>query len=104
MARKILKLKIFQVKGDFKSMYAAQHWIKEQGYDYGSSSGMQPVAVMKGDYYSYGLPHKWKNFTVKQINSVHGIMTGDHRDGPVTVIIYETLTPLDSSIIFKPQN
>jgi hypothetical protein len=89
MARKIIKQQTFKVDGTFQSMCAAQAWIKEQGYSYGSSSAVEPVAVMKGDYYSYGLPEKMKNFTASQKNSVHGIMTGDHREGPVTVYLYE---------------
>ncbi len=89
MARKIIEQKEFKVDGDFQSMYAAQHWLKDNGYDYGSTSALEPTAVMKGDYYSYGLPHKMKNFTAKEKSIVHGIITGDMRNGAVTVYLYE---------------
>lgn len=89
MPRKIAIQKTFKVEGTFKSMYAAQKFANDNGYGYGSTSAMHPTALMKGDYYSYGLPHKMKNFTKQQISQVHGIMKGDMRDGPVTVIIYE---------------
>ena len=89
MKRPIIKQATFKVEGTFQSMYAAQRWVKEQGYGYGSSSAMHPTAVMKGDYHSYDLPEKMKNFTQKEKNNVHGIITGDMRDGPVTVFIYQ---------------
>ena len=88
MAKKIIQEKTFKVPGTFQSMYAAQRWVKENGYSYGSTSAMQPTAVMKGDYYSYILPEKMKNFTAKEKASVHGIIFGDMREGPVTVHIY----------------
>ncbi len=89
MKKKIAEQKEFKAEGTFQSMYAAQRWLKENGYDYGSNSATQPTAVMKGNYYDYNLPHKMKNFTAKQKNSVHGIITGDMREGPVFVTIYE---------------
>jgi hypothetical protein len=51
MKREIIKQDTFKVDGTFKSMYAAHSWVKEQGYDYGSSCFGHPNAVMKGDYY-----------------------------------------------------
>ena len=86
--KKIKLTKSFKEEGTFQSMYAAQKWVKEQGYTYGSNSAIEPTAIMQGDYYSYNLPHKMKNFTAKEKRSVHGIMQGDIREGPVTVIIY----------------
>ena len=87
--KKAKEVKKFDIPGTFESMYAAQHWLTEKGYGYGSSSCGYPVAVMKGDYYDYGLPHKMKNFTAKEIASVHGQITGNLREGPVTVTLYE---------------
>jgi hypothetical protein len=86
----IIKQQTFQVPGTFESMYAAQAWIKSLGYDYGSNSGgSTPTAVMKGDYQSYDLPLKMKNFTPAQVKMIHGRMIGDMRNGPVKVQIYE---------------
>lgn len=89
MKRKISLHKEFKEEGTFESMYAAQRWLKENGYDYGSSSACEPTAVMKGNYYDYGLPHKMKNFTAKEKASVHGIITGDMREGSVFVTLYQ---------------
>lgn len=86
--RKVIEQKTFNEKGTFKAMYAAQSWLRSKGYDYGSTSAIEPTAVMKGDYYSYGLPHKMKNFSAKDKASIHGIITGEMREGPVTVKLY----------------
>jgi hypothetical protein len=89
MKKKIIIEKVFNALGVFGSMYAAQKFIKGLGYDYGSNSATEPTAIMKGDYYDYNLPHKMKNFTEDERNSVHGLMDGDFRNGPVTVKIFE---------------
>lgn len=89
LGRKVSKCKEFKVKGTFKSMYAAEQWLYINGYSSGSGCAMQPTAIMKGNYYGSGLPEKWKNFTSKQKNSVHGVMTGDFREGPVFVRIFK---------------
>lgn len=89
MNKKILVQQEFKAEGDFVSMYLAHAWLKERGYDYGSTSATFPVAVMKGDYNDYDLPWKWKNFTAKQMNMVHGTITGNMRNGPVVVTLYD---------------
>lgn len=89
LGRKVTEQKEFKVEGTFESMYAARKWLKEQGYSTGSSSACKPTAIMKGVYYDYCLPHKWKNFTKEEINSVHGAMTGDFRNGAVFVYLFE---------------
>jgi len=91
LGRKVVECKKFKVKGTFESMYAAEKWLSDNGFSCGSGSAMQPTAIMKGDYYEYELPHKWKNFTAKQKNSVHGVMTGDFREGYVFVRIFVEL-------------
>lgn len=89
MKKKIIESKQFQVDGDFKSTHAAESWLTKKGYHCGSMSYPLPTAIMKGDYYDYDLPHKWKNFSKAQINSVHGKMTGNFRNGPVFIELYE---------------
>lgn len=88
MKRKIKLTKSFTDHGTWNALHAAEKWLRDNGYDYGSMSYPMPTAVMKGDYYSYDLPHKWKNFTPKQCNSVDGIITGNFREGPVEVTLY----------------
>jgi hypothetical protein len=87
--REVIEKAEFKEPGTFQSMYAAYSWLKEKGYDYGSTCAMLPTAVMKGNYYSYDLPNKMKNFSSKQKKSVHGLITGDMREGPVFVYLFE---------------
>jgi hypothetical protein len=87
--KEIIEQKEFKVPGEFESMYAAQDWLRENGYDYGSTSCIEPVAIMKGNYYDYDLPLKMKNFTMQQKDSVHGIMRGNMREGPVFIYLYK---------------
>lgn len=83
----------FKEKGTFQSMYAAQSWLRENGYSYGSTSKDRktcqnlPVAICFGNYVA---PQKWANFDDDDVESVDGIMTSnDWREGEVKVIIYK---------------
>lgn len=89
LGREIIEQATFQVKGTFQSMYAAHEWLLDRGYDWGSSSAMKPTGVIKGDYVASGLPQKWKNFSKTQEKEVHGAITGDMREGPVTVYLFK---------------
>lgn len=89
LTKKCAIIKEFKVDGTFQSMYAAQAWLKENGYDYGSTCAMSPTAIVKGEYESYDLPQKWKNFSYVEKNMVHGVMVGDNREGPVFVRIFK---------------
>lgn len=87
--RKAIRYAKFHLDGDFQSMYAANKWLKENGYDTGSTCASLPTAAMKGQYNQYDLPLKWKNMTQRERNSVHAIMIGDNRNGPLEVYIFE---------------
>jgi hypothetical protein len=91
--REILQELTFNEKGTFQSMYAAQGWLRTNGYSYGSGSknrvtgGDYPTAIREG---AYDLPQKWHNFDDEDIESVDGIMTSnDWREGEVKVTIYK---------------
>lgn len=89
LGREVIQTMKFNVPETFDSYYAAVGWAKQAGYDAGSMSFPHPTALMRGDYYSYGLPHKWKNFTKNEIRSVHGVIIGNFREGPVTVHLFQ---------------
>lgn len=84
--RKIKHTELIDVPGEFQSMWAAQTWLKQNGYSYGSSCREMPIAVCKGEY---NLPQKWKNFTKAEKKTVDGILITSFREGPATVIIFE---------------
>lgn len=86
--RTVIQKESFQVDGTFESMYAAQRWLKEKGYDYGSSCGMLPIGIIKGDYCNHDLPQKWVNFTAAEKKIVNGVMIGDFRYGPIVVYLF----------------
>eukprot|EP01039_Chlorochromonas_danica_P014871 gene14871-17420_t len=77
MGRPVLIEKHFLVQGTFKSQYAAQGWLKDNGYSYGSLDDRRPVAIVKG---KYNFTQKWHNFSDYDKKAVDGVMTGDMRD------------------------
>ena len=85
--REAIEVKTFKVNGTFESLYAAQRWLSEKGYEYGSLCGREPVALTKGEY---NLPQKWKNFSKSDENIADGLMLSmDFREGEVNVFIFK---------------
>lgn len=77
--------KEFAESGDFAAYYAAEKWLLENGYSSGSMQRDDPIGIMKGAYSI----SKWRNLSTADKKALHGIMTGDKRNGPVMVEIYE---------------
>ncbi|MPQ68303.1 MULTISPECIES: hypothetical protein [unclassified Pseudomonas] len=75
--------KIFNQDGTFQALYAAQRWLASNGYSYGPSSAMNPIPVLKGDV----CIAKWKNLTREEVAALDGQVTGNLRDGPITVTL-----------------
>jgi len=83
----VLVRKVFeQAKGDidFTAYLAAQDWLSDRGFSYGSSCREMPTAIKKGDW----LIAKWKNLTNSERKDVDGLLQGAHRSGPITVELY----------------
>ena len=79
----------FNNVGTFEALYSAQAWLSSNGYGYGSSSVGNPIAITEGDYYAKDLPHKMKNFAKEDYTKIVGVITGDIRNGPVSIEIYK---------------
>jgi hypothetical protein len=97
--RKEVQRLCFKEEGTFRSMYAAERWLKENGYSYGSTCNSRttaaplPVAIQKGEY---DLPQKWIHFEKEDMDLVDGIMISpDFREGDVTIILFELLPTLN---------
>jgi hypothetical protein len=75
----------FANTGDFAAMYAAEDWCKQNGYSVGSSQRGSPRGLLRGDW----LIAKWRNLTAAERRQLDGQMTGDMRNGPVTVRVKE---------------
>jgi hypothetical protein len=77
-------IKTFDQKGDFAACYAAESWLHESGYSAGSMQRGAPRGIMRGDV----LIAKWRNLSPQDRAALDGQMTGDMRNGPVTVEIF----------------
>lgn len=75
--------KVFDQPGTFQALYAAQTWLTQNGYSYGSTCVDQPVGILKGDY----CIAKWRNLTRAEIAVLDGRLEGDVRNGPLTVTL-----------------
>jgi hypothetical protein len=98
--RKVLSEQTFsKPEGEtFGAMYAAQRWLRANGYSWGStdsdrkSGGSNPVRILKGDW---TLPQKWHNFTKEDKQKCDGVMIAyDWREGDVRVILFAEKTLL----------
>ena len=78
--------KIFTEKGTFQAYYAAEKWLRNNGYSFGSSCVCSPQAIKKGDFYIA----KWRNLSAKERKDIDGIIEGqNHREGPVVVDLFK---------------
>lgn len=75
--------KTFDQRGDFAAMYAAEAWCNDQGLSVGANQRGAPRGLKRGDY----RVAKWRNLNERERAGLDGTMTGDMRDGPVTVTI-----------------
>ena len=82
--KQIKQVEVFEIEGDFQSHWAAERWLTENGYSYGSSCIFSPIAIVKGEY---DLPQKWKNMTAKERSSVDGILESG-RSGKAKITLY----------------
>ncbi len=74
----------FNNEGTFEALYAAEAWCKEHGLSYGQSCATGPTGLLFG---KYDWIAKWRNLTQQERNELHGTMSGDFREGPVTITL-----------------
>jgi hypothetical protein len=77
-------IKTFDQQGDFAANYAAEQWLREAGYSVGIMERGSPRGILRGNY----LIMKWRNLSPQDRKALDGQMTGDMRNGPVTVEIF----------------
>ena len=73
--------KTFSKPGTFQSLYAAQKWLEQNGYSFGSTCLEMPIGILKGDF----IIAKRKNLTKAEIAQLDGRLSGDMRNGPVMI-------------------
>jgi len=74
--------------GTFTGMYAAEKWLRENGFGFGSLDYPCPyIAITKEEY---NLPYKIHNFDMADISMMAGVIySADYRDGKVEVWLYD---------------
>jgi hypothetical protein len=77
-------IRTFDQPGDFAAQAAAKQWLHERGYSVGIMEADAPRGIMRGDV----LIAKWCNLSPRERATLDGQMTGDMRNGPVTVEIF----------------
>lgn len=74
--------------GTFTGMYAAEKWLRENGFGFGSLCFPCPyIAITKEEY---NLPYKIHNFDMADISMMAGVIYSiDYRNGKVEVWLYD---------------
>ncbi|WP_250467671.1 hypothetical protein [Caballeronia sp. GAFFF2] len=70
----------------FEAVYSAEAWCAENGYSVGAAQQGAPRGLLRGDF----AIAKWRNLSPAERLSLDGTMTGDMRNGPVTIHIKAT--------------
>lgn len=73
-ARSIIKKVTFNepIKDNrFENLYAAERWLKDNGYSVGQMCHPRPMAIMVGEWDWIA---KWKNLTKTEISQIDGFM------------------------------
>jgi hypothetical protein len=71
---------------DFSAYHAAEKWLRENGYSYGSMQAGAPTGIVKGDC----AISKWRNIRQSEMHLLDGqIEAGDPRNGDVVVTFKE---------------
>lgn len=86
-------IKVFNEVGTFQANYAAEAWCEKHGISVGRSQGMEPRGLLFGDFDIA----KWRNLNAVERSALHGTMTGDGRNGPVTVTLKDDAVKLHRS-------
>jgi hypothetical protein len=76
---------VFDQPGDWVAVRAAESWCIDRGISVGRMQGHSPRGLLFGDYDI----QKWRNLSPLDIDMLHGTMTGNMRNGPITVTIWE---------------
>jgi len=81
---------VFTGMSAFEASRAAEAWCAGRGISVGAMQGRAPRGLLVGDFDI----QKWRNLSRKQIDALHGQMTGDFRNGPVRVSLFDTCPPV----------
>lgn len=80
---------IFYGERAFQALDAASAFMHRGGFSMGAGCAGQPTGALFGDY----CIAKWKNLKPSERAAFHAIMTGDRRNGPLTVRLTDQCPP-----------
>ena len=72
-------------RDNFSACHAAEDWLRKRGFSLGNMERTNPRGILLGDYEIA----KWRNLTGKEKRDLDGKMTGDMRNGPVLVELWD---------------
>jgi hypothetical protein len=75
----------FDRPGTFEALNALETLLRTAGFSVGSGCFDAPACVLFGRY----TIAKWKNLTLAERATAHATITGDRRNGPVTLTIFD---------------
>lgn len=74
---------VFEGKKDFEAFYKARDFLESRGFSVGSMQGDDPIGIRRGDWDIA----KWRNLSEDDMSKLDGTITGNKREGPLTVHI-----------------
>jgi hypothetical protein len=78
--------KIFPQDGTpFGALYAAENWLRENGYSCGSSCVFHPQAIKKGEW----CIAKWRNLTQAEKEDIDGILVAGRDKNAIIKLLEE---------------
>lgn len=81
---------VFPDSAPFAALKAAEFWCHNNGIAFGSLQGDAPRGLHRGQ----AVIAKWHTLTAAEIAALDGRMTGDMRNGPVTIDLLDAPTTL----------
>jgi hypothetical protein len=72
--------------GDFAAERRAVALLENHGFSVGRMQHREPRGILFGNFDI----QKWRNLSAAERAALHGVMTGDMRNGPVIVEIFES--------------
>jgi hypothetical protein len=74
---------VFSNAGTFSASRAAEQWLRDRGFSFGSSQVGGPQAIWHGDCDIA----KWRNLNPAEKRDCHATLDGNGREGPMTITL-----------------
>lgn len=85
IGRSMVFEKTFPATGTFEAVGAAEKWLKENGYAYGSMQRDAPIGIAREEETSY--ISKWRNLGGDASLLNGAMVSDDFREGSVTIVL-----------------